>query len=129
MECKISSLRAQSSYSNSVPRIIHILLYLENYNYCASPSWLGPAPTRSALTSQAETGGKTKILRCPTEQAQASLLSFIPNQLPSRQVQFLSYALARLFDKTMQKRRKGRDTSLTWCNFFNLWRTCSKKSS
>ncbi len=58
-------MRAQNSYSNYVLRIIHILLYSENYNNCASPSWLGPAPTRSALTSQAETGRKTQILRCP----------------------------------------------------------------
>jgi len=145
---------------------VHILLYSENYNYCASPSWLGPAPTRSALTSQVETGRKTQILRCPpirpfsypfdgvypersrtgsglrliqsklfslgAEPAQAQALPspcgrggvyycrlYQISHLPVK-YNFLVMQLARLFEKTMQKCRKGRDTSLTWCNFFEL---------
>ena len=34
-------------------------------NDCARPSWLGPAPTRSALTSQAETGWMTSNQQMP----------------------------------------------------------------
>ena len=49
--------------------------YLENYpsgrsppqpgKNCACPSWLGPAPTHSALTSQAETGWMTSKPQMP----------------------------------------------------------------
>ena len=60
-----------------------------------------------AFFAQSRTCAGTSFAQ-PLWQGRGLLLSFIPNQPPSRQVQFLSYALARLFDKTMQKRRKGR---------------------
>ena len=67
----------------------------KNYKDSARPSWLGPAPNRSALTSQAQTGWMTsnpKMPSCPgtdftqpLRQGRGSLTLSIPNYPPSRQ--------------------------------------------
>ena len=116
MECKISSLRAQTSYSNSVPCIIHILLYLENYNNCAR--------------------GKTKILRCPPIRFRSGqdlcrhklhyCRLYQISHLPVKYNLLVMYWHAFLIKLRMNTERAG-DTPLSWCNFFKLWRTCSKK--
>jgi len=67
----------------------------------------------------------------PLWQRQGLLLSFIPNQLPSRQVQFLSYALVRLFDYVqshifrMDKRKNKPARVLVFCSHFILFSTPS----
>ena len=75
--------------------------YSKNYRNCTRPSWLCPAPTRSALTNQAETGNETKIHRYQTVQAQTSLILSIPNYILPRQAK--SVELCILFQHSQIK--------------------------
>ena len=75
--------------------------YSKNYRNCTRPSWLCPAPTRSALTNQAETSSETKIHRYQTVQAQTSLILSIPNYILPRQAK--SVELCILFQHSQIK--------------------------
>ena len=68
----LKGLRAQSfPIQLHTPHIITPPLS-NNRKNCDRPSWLGPAPTRSDLTSQAETGWKTKNSQIPAPSAAPS---------------------------------------------------------
>jgi len=99
----VKAVRAQSfPIQLHTPHIIAPPLSKNRKNY-DRPSWLGPAPTRSALKSQAKTGWKTKdsqILAStdasftqPLRRGRDLPFSFIPNKSLSRQEKSLKLCL------------------------------------
>jgi hypothetical protein len=120
MECKISSLRAQSTYSNYVLCIIHILLYLENYSSGRSP----PQPGNNCAhpTAQAQPSPRP----CRRGGVHYCRLYQI-SHLPVKYNLLVMYWHAFLIKLRINTERAG-DTPLSWCNFFKIWRTCSIKT-
>jgi len=64
--------------------------------------------------------GWPQSYRCPAAQVQVSLTLSIPNYLPSRQGKSLNYEWECVFDRIVQKCRKGKAIFLIWVSFFDL---------